>query len=107
LPELRTSLLLAAGLSWSLAIGAEYLGLQDGLGSILLTAESFTNTGRMMVMALIVILYALISFMLLDRIAGQVLTWMPTLKAQTSVTKLPAAASLGGMVTRDDEQANR
>jgi sulfonate transport system permease protein len=83
LPELRTALLLAAGLSWSLEIGAEYLGLNEGLGAILVTAEFFTNTGRMVIVAILVIIYALISFAILDRIAARALRWMPTLQGKT------------------------
>lgn len=102
LPELRTSLLLATGLSWSLTIGAEYLGLRDGLGAILLTAENFTNTGRMMVMALVLIFYALLSFVLLDLLAARALRWMPSLET-TPTAKAAGAAALGGVVAEREE----
>jgi ABC-type nitrate/sulfonate/bicarbonate transport system permease component len=105
LPELRTSLLLAAGLSWSLTIGAEYLGLRDGLGAILLTAENFTNTGRMMVMALVLTVYALLSFLLLDVVAGKALSWMPTLEAQPTMRVAAGTAALGGTAATERDEA--
>lgn len=93
LPELRTSLVLAAGLSWSLVIGGEYLGLTDGLGRILITAEYFTNTGRMLIVAILVIVYSIITFTLLDLLARRVLVWVPRLErsSQVKVTVVPAA----------------
>lgn len=92
LPELRTSLLLAAGLSWSVVIGGEYLGLSDGLGRILITAEYFTNTGRMMVIALLIIVYSVVTFAVLDALARRALRWMPRLdQASVAATALPPA----------------
>ena len=79
LPELRTSLLLAAGLSWSLAVGAEYIGLRTGLGSIMAVAEYTTNTGRMIVIAIVVGLCALLTFAVLDRLFSRLVSWMPRL----------------------------
>lgn len=89
-PELRTTLLLAAGLSWSLEIGSEYIGLQEGLGSILVNAEYFTNTGAMTVMAILLIIYAVVSFGILDRLATRALSWMPTLRSES--IDLPATS---------------
>ena len=75
----RTSLLLAAGLSWSLAVGAEYIGLRTGLGSIMAVAEYTTNTGRMIVIAIVVGLCALLTFGVLDRLFSRLVSWMPKL----------------------------
>jgi sulfonate transport system permease protein len=77
LPELRTALLLSAGMSWSLAIGAEYIGLQNGLGSVLETAESFANTGRMMIVAILIGFYALVTFAILFALSRRLVRWMP------------------------------
>jgi sulfonate transport system permease protein len=79
MPELRTSLLLAAGLSWSLAVGAEYIGLRTGLGSIMAVAEYTTNTGRMIVIAIVVGLCALTTFAVLDNLFSRLVSWMPRL----------------------------
>jgi ABC-type nitrate/sulfonate/bicarbonate transport system permease component len=79
MPELRTSLLLAAGLSWSLAVGAEYIGLRTGLGSIMAVAEYTTNTGRMIVIAIVVGLCALTTFAVLDNLFSRLVSWMPKL----------------------------
>jgi ABC-type nitrate/sulfonate/bicarbonate transport system permease component len=95
LPELRTSLLLAAGLSWSLAVGAEYIGLRNGLGSIMAVAEYFTNTGRMILIAILVGFYALLTFALLDRLFNRLVSWMPRLDERAGITRVAGAGAIG------------
>jgi sulfonate transport system permease protein len=95
LPELRTSLLLAAGLSWSLTVGSEYIGLQDGLGKILAVAEFFTNTGRMIIVAVLITFYALLTFFVLDRLFRRLTSWVPTLDEGVAVTTVAGAAAVG------------
>jgi ABC-type nitrate/sulfonate/bicarbonate transport system permease component len=96
MPELRTSMLLAAGFSWSLTIGAEYLGLQEGLGPILASSEYFTNTGRMVVVAGLATLFAWAGFRILDRLAARTMTWMPQLESGSIRSEAVGAAALGG-----------
>jgi sulfonate transport system permease protein len=94
MPELRTSLLLAAGLSWSLTVGAEYIGLRDGLGSIMAVAEYTTNTGRMIIIAIFVGVYALLTFALLDRLFRRVVSWMPRVE-QGGIAQVAGAGAIG------------
>jgi ABC-type nitrate/sulfonate/bicarbonate transport system permease component len=96
LPELRTALLLSGGLSWSLAVGAEYLGLPNGLGAIMATAEAFTNTGRMMIVAALVATCALSTFVVLNWIFDRVVRWVPRSEAATDVAA--GAAALAGPI---------
>ena len=77
-PELCASVMLTLGLAWSTVIGAEYIGLESGMGRIIIFAQYFSNTGRMTLATLIIILYAGLSFMLFRRIAARILRWMPT-----------------------------
>ncbi|HWM11022.1 MAG TPA: ABC transporter permease subunit [Solirubrobacteraceae bacterium] len=101
IPELRTSLLLAAGLSWSLTVGAEYIGLRDGLGSIMAVAEYFTNTGRMIVIAVVVGVYALLTFAILDRLFNRLVSWMPRVEADEGIAQVAGAgAAAAGQAAR-------
>lgn len=77
LPELCASVMLTLGLAWSTVIGAEYIGLDSGIGRVIIFAQYFSNTGRMTLATLVVILYAGLSFMLFRRIAARILRWMP------------------------------
>lgn len=101
MPELRTSLLLAAGLSWSLAVGAEYIGLRDGLGSIMAVAEYTTNTGRMIIIAIVVGLCALLTFGVLDRVFSRVVSWMPQLDSGAGITRIAGAGAAGASKAAD------
>jgi len=95
LPELRTSLLLAAGLSWSLTVGSEYIGLGSGLGNILAVAEFFTNTGRMIIIAALIAFYALITFFFLDKFFKRLVSWVPTLADDSNVARVAGVAAIG------------
>jgi sulfonate transport system permease protein len=94
--ELRTALLLAAGLSWSLTVGAEYIGLTSGLGQILATAVFFTNTGRMIVIAVLIALFALLTFYAVDRLFRRLVRWTPQAGGDAAVTRVAGAAAIGG-----------
>ena len=95
IPELRTSLLLAGGLSWSLTVGAEYIGLRNGLGSLMAVAEYTTNTGRMIIIAIVVGLYALVTFALLDRVFSRIVSWMPRLTEDPTIKRVAGAGAAG------------
>ena len=107
LPELRTALLLAAGLGWSLAIGSEYIGLRTGLGTIMASAQATANTGRMIIIAVIVIFYALLTFALLDRAFARMVRWMPQQAAASIWIGGVASAGAGAAVSvvEDEEFA--
>ena len=76
-PELCASVMLTLGLAWSTVIGAEYIGLDSGMGRVIIFAQYFSNTGRMTLATLIIIVYAGLSFMLFRRLSARILSWMP------------------------------
>ncbi len=98
IPELRTGLLLSAGLSWSLAVGAEYIGATNGLGNILAVAEFTTNTGRMMIIAVVISIAALTTFFVLNSLFNRLVRWMPQAPTSVRLTRVAAAGSLGGVL---------
>jgi sulfonate transport system permease protein len=74
-PELRASLLLSFGLAWSLVVAGELLGAQEGLGVIVTYALQFAYTGRVMIVTFLFILYAGISFAIVDAISRWMIIW--------------------------------
>jgi sulfonate transport system permease protein len=90
-PELSTSILLTLGLAWSAVIGAEYIGVDTGLGRILIYAEYFSHTGRMALVAVLLVVYAGVSFFVFRRISDRLLSWMPT-SAGRATTPIAIAA---------------
>jgi sulfonate transport system permease protein len=77
LPELFSSVLLSLGLAWSAVIAGEYVGIDSGLGRILTFAQFMSQTGRMALVAIVLLVYAGISYALFGLLSRRVLAWMP------------------------------
>jgi sulfonate transport system permease protein len=76
-PELRSTILLSLGAAWGAVLGAEYLGAQSGLGYIIVFSEQFAYLDRMFFVALLIIVYASISFAIFDRLSSHMTQWVP------------------------------
>jgi len=77
LPELRSSILLSLGTAWAAVLGAEYLGAQSGIGYMIEYASQFGYVDRMFLIALVIVVYASISYALFNRLASMWLVWTP------------------------------
>jgi sulfonate transport system permease protein len=76
-PELRSTLLLALGTAWTAVVGAEFLGAQTGLGSIIAFSKIFGYVDRMFLVALFLLAYAAFTYALFDRGSRKLTEWMP------------------------------
>jgi len=76
-PELFSSVYLTLGLAWSAVIGAEYIGVDSGIGRMIIWAEFFSHTGRMVLVTVFIVLYAAASHAIVKKIQKRVLAWMP------------------------------
>lgn len=76
-PELFSSVTLALGLAWSAVIAGEYVGIDSGLGRILIFAQFMSQTGRMALVAMLLLVYAGMSYAAATAIARRMLAWMP------------------------------
>ena len=93
MPELRTALLLSAGLGWSLTIAAEFLGFPTGLGHMASIAVQETNTARLVIVAFVVACYSLLTFYMLNQMFNKLVSWMPQRAAGTTdISKVAGAA---------------
>lgn len=77
MPELFSSIFLTLGLAWSAVIGAEFIGVESGIGRMIIWSDYFSNTGRMALLTIIILVYAMISFALVARLQARVLRWLP------------------------------
>ncbi len=77
LPELFSSVMLTLGLAWSAVIAGEYVGIDSGLGRILTFAQFMSQTGRMALVALVLIFFASLSYIVFGRLSARLLAWMP------------------------------
>ena len=76
-PELFSSVLLTLGLAWSAVIAAEYVGIDTGLGRIMIFAQFMSQTGRMMLISVLLVIYASLSYAIFRRVSNHILRWMP------------------------------
>ncbi len=76
-PEIRASFLLSFGLSWSLVVAGELLGAQSGLGVIVIYALQLAYTGRVILIAMLFVIYAGLSFALFDAVSRRIIDWHP------------------------------
>jgi len=76
-PELFSSILLTLGIAWSAVIAGEYVGIDSGLGRILTFAQFMSQTGRMALVAILLMIYAGITYAICNRVSRRVLAWMP------------------------------
>lgn len=77
LPELRSTVFFSLGWSWSAVVGAEFLGVQSGLGYIESQANQFALLDRMFVVAVLFLILASVSFLVFNLICRPLLTWAP------------------------------
>jgi ABC-type nitrate/sulfonate/bicarbonate transport system permease component len=76
-PELIGGIRVVLGLSWAIVLAAEYLASQSGLGRILIMAEKWLYTGRMIVVIFLIVAYSLLLNWLFLKAAKYVTRWMP------------------------------
>lgn len=76
-PELRSTIMLSLGVAWGAVAGAEFLGAQDGLGQIIVYSQLYGFVDRMVVVALLFVLYAVLSYLLFDRVSRRLTRWVP------------------------------
>ena len=77
LPELRGGMTIALTFSWSLALAAELLGVQNGLGAMMSQALQFSAIGRMVFVAGTFVVLSAASVTAFSRVTSRMLRWMP------------------------------
>jgi sulfonate transport system permease protein len=90
-PELRSSILLGLGMAWTAVVAAEFLGAQTGLGQIIVYSQYFGYVDRMFLVALILLTYAAITYVLFERASRRLTEWMP--REQTGAHPMPDGQS--------------
>lgn len=77
IPELVGGLRVVLGLAWAIALGAEFLASQSGLGRLLLLSQNFLFTGRMLVIVILFGIFAAITNSLALYVGRRATRWMP------------------------------
>jgi len=76
IPELCGGIRVAVGIAWGVTLGGEYLAAQDGLGRILIWSQIYMYAGRMVIIVLLFMIYAIAINVLVLRVRRYLLRWM-------------------------------
>ncbi|HTM78030.1 MAG TPA: ABC transporter permease subunit [Devosia sp.] len=80
LPEMEAAVLLALGAAWGAVLGSEFLGAQSGLGYILVYSQAYGFLDRMFFVALLVVLYATLSYWVAMTLFAHVNRWNKSIR---------------------------
>lgn len=76
-PELTGGVRVVLGLAWAILLAAEFLASQDGIGHILILAQQYAYTDRMILIVLLIMLYTFLLDRAFSAFASRVTRWAP------------------------------
>jgi len=74
-PELTGGIKVVIGVSWAITLAAEYLVAQRGLGRIMILAERYLFTGRMIIIIILFMIYSLLLNWLFGKLMNFITRW--------------------------------
>jgi ABC-type nitrate/sulfonate/bicarbonate transport system permease component len=77
-PSLIGGVRVCLAISWAIVLAAEYLGAQSGLGRMLILSQMFFDTGRMVVIVLLFVGYAVLLNGVIVRLSYRLTRWVPS-----------------------------
>lgn len=77
IPEMVGGIRVMLGLSWAILLAGEFVGAQSGIGYILIQAQTYSYTSRMVLIVLLIMLYTLIMDRSFSYLARYVTRWVP------------------------------
>jgi len=78
IPSLIGGIRVCLGVSWAIVLAAEYLGAQNGLGRIMILSQLFFDTGRMVIIVLLFVGYAMLLNSMVISILYRLTKWVPS-----------------------------
>jgi ABC-type nitrate/sulfonate/bicarbonate transport system permease component len=77
IPEMVGGIRVMLGLSWAILLAGEFVGAQSGIGYILIQAQAYSYTSRMVLIVLLIMLYTFVMDRSFSYLARYVTRWMP------------------------------
>jgi ABC-type nitrate/sulfonate/bicarbonate transport system permease component len=76
-PELIGGLRVVLGLAWAILLAAEFMASQSGLGHILILAQQYLDTSRMILIVFLIMVYTYYLDRLVSIIGSRLTRWVP------------------------------
>ena len=80
IPELLGGLKMIVGQAWALSLAAEFLNAQNGLGRLVALARLRLNTGLILIVLMLYLLYSLFFLKILTSIGNYITRWVPRIE---------------------------
>ncbi len=77
IPNILDATKVALGVAWAVALGSEFLAAQNGLGRLMIISQMYLNTGRMLVILILFVIYTALFSGFVTIISRRLLRWMP------------------------------
>lgn len=75
MPDLFSALTVCVGVGWSLLIGAEYIGVESGIGRMVIWANMFSDTSRMVLVSIVIAVVAALTNAIVRAVRRRILVW--------------------------------
>jgi ABC-type nitrate/sulfonate/bicarbonate transport system permease component len=76
-PELTGGIRVVLGLAWAILLAAEFLASQDGIGHILILAQQYAYTDRMILIVILIMIYTYALDRVFVALADRLTRWVP------------------------------
>lgn len=76
-PEIIGGLRVVVGLAWAILLAAEFLAAQSGIGRILILAQQYFDTSRMILIVLLIMVYTYAVDRLVSAVGKRLTRWVP------------------------------
>ncbi len=77
IPELTAGVRVVLGVAWAILLAAEFLASQDGIGHILILAQQYSYTDRMILIVLLIMVYTYVLDRVFAALSGRLTRWTP------------------------------
>ena len=81
IPELTGCMKMIMGQAWALSMASEFISSQNGLGRIIVLARQRLDTGIVLIILFLYVIYTLITLQLVYRGSNYITRWMPKMES--------------------------
>lgn len=82
IPELTGCLKMIVGQAWALSMASEFISSQNGLGRLIVLARQRMDTGIILIVLFLYIIYTLITLQVLYWLCNRITRWMPKIDSK-------------------------
>ncbi|RGB64928.1 ABC transporter permease [Provencibacterium massiliense] len=86
IPELSGCMKMIVGQAWALSMASEFISSQNGLGRIIVLARQRLDTGIILIVLFLYVIYTLLTLKVLYRLCAYLTRWQPQMESSAQTT---------------------